>query len=780
MANFNKKSDFPIINTMTKSIKAKRIIVKGKVQGVGFRPFVYKKAIKNNLVGYVINDSKGVTILVQGKEYDLAKFEKELLKDPPPISQIVNIYAEDVPVDKNLTSFEIRESRGENSHEVLISPDIATCSMCEEELFDPKNKRFLFPFINCTNCGPRFTITRKIPYDRENTSMACFPMCEDCLKEYTDPLNRRFHAQPNCCGRCGPEICLLNKEERCVSQGTTSIEYAAIEIAEKKVVAIKGLGGFHICCRADDIDIIKKLRNLKKRPFKPFAIMASSLEDVEKIAHISEFEKTLLNGNIRPIVLLHKKKNALPKEIAPDTRYIGVMLPYTPIHHILFYFYKKYKKGLPYLIMTSGNKASQPICTGNREAISALKDFVDYFLIHNRDILIRCDDSVISTRGKNKILFYRRARGYVPSPVFLKNKLPPSLGVGAELKNTICLIDKDRAFVSQYIGDLKNLETYNFFIDTVSHFKDILKIRPKAIGTDMHPDYMSTRYAEEHNLPLIKVQHHHAHILSVIAENKIEEDVIGISLDGAGLGDDRTIWGGEIFIVFKNLSYKRVGHLFPVKLPGGESAIKNIWKMGLSYLYEARVTDIDKYLLNIDTKSKKIVMDMIDKNINCQITTSCGRLFDAVSAILGLKTSITYEGEGAIALENIQDGSLNISYNIPVIHKDDLYILDTITLIKDIIDDKNKGVSASIISRKFHVGICNGLGNLVYKVSKKSGIKKVALSGGVFQNKTISTYLQKILKEKGLYPIFNRELPPNDENISLGQAYFVSYKLRGL
>jgi len=763
-----------------KHIIAKKITVKGKVQGVGFRPFVFRCAIKYNLVGHVINDSRGVEILVQGKKEDIEQFEIELKKNPPPIAEIISITSVHTTLENKLKNFSIKESQSSKSHDVLISPDIATCSDCLRELFDPQDKRYLFPFINCTNCGPRFTITKKIPYDRENTSMSCFVMCNECLMEYTDPLNRRFHAQPNCCPKCGPRVYLLSNEGKVVSECTYAIEYAAREIVEGNIIALKGLGGYHICCAADETKTITRLRRIKNRPFKPFALMAQCIEDIKDIVEISHEEKAILQGRLRPIVLLKEKQKILPKEIAPDSNYIGIMLPYTPLHHILFYFYKKYlpENRLPILIMTSGNKASQPIAIKNREAIKNLSEFVSYFLIHNRDILIRCDDSVVKVLQNKRLMFFRRARGFVPSPVFVKQKLPCVMGVGAELKNTICIIKHDQAFVSQYIGDLKNLETYNFFLETIAHFKDILKVTPMAIGADMHPDYLSTRYAEEQKkLPVIRVQHHHAHILSVMAENKIHEDIIGIALDGSGLGLDNTIWGGEILIVKKDLSFQRVGHLYPIKLPGREIAIKEIWRIALSFLFEAKITNIDEFLPSVPFKKKELVFDMLKKDINCITTTSCGRLFDAISSLIGVKNIVTYEGEGAIALEKVQDLMCDKAYDIPIKIKNKIYILDTISLIHQIVKDLVRGESPNIISRKFHLALCNALTEIAKKIARKTGIKKVALSGGVFQNQTIINSLLKQLSSIGLTPIFHKFLSPNDECISLGQAYFAANKL---
>ncbi len=760
---------------------AKKIIIKGKVQGVGFRPFVYKLAIKYNIKGYVLNDSRGVEIFAQGTPKDINAFETQLRKKPPPISKIISIKSKITSPDQALKGFLIKQSKGSISHEVLISPDIATCPDCLRELFDPEDRRYLFPFINCTNCGPRFTITSSIPYDRKNTSMSCFSMCDNCYREYTNPLDRRFHAQPNCCPECGPKLHLLNNAEKLIAQGTNAIDYAARELADGNIIALKGLGGFHICCAADNEQVVKRLRELKHRPYKPFALMADSIKDIEEIAYVSKEEKEILKGEIRPIVLLRARPNVLPKSIAPDTSDYGIMLPYTPIHHLLFYFYKKYipQDKFPILVMTSGNRSGNPICIGNREAISNLKEFVSYFLIHNRDILIRCDDSVVRVLGKKGFLFYRRARGFVPSPVFLKHKFPTVMGVGAELKNTVCFIKNDQAFVSQYIGDLKNLDTYNFFLNTIDHYIDILKIAPKAIGADMHPDYLSTRYAKEQDkLPVIRVQHHHSHILSVMAENQIDEEVIGIALDGSGLGPDNTIWGGEILLINKDLSFQRTGYLSPIRLPGGEIAIKEIWRIGLSFLYSIGEDNIERFLTKVPIRKKELIYDMLKKDINCIITTSCGRLFDAVCSLIGLRSSITYEGEGAIVLESIQDKGCDIAYEIPIKNKEDKYIINTQYLIKEIIKDLIKNIPPSIISRKFHLGLCEALAETVKNISKDTGIKKIALSGGVFQNQTILGQMIHKLTSIGLTPIFHRSISPNDESISLGQAYFVANKIK--
>ncbi len=757
-----------------------RFLVQGQVQGVGFRPFVFNKAGKYGLRGYVRNHYRGVEIVVCGEEASVVAFGRDIEENAPPLARIVAIEREELSEGEEFSCFDIRESERGCGHGVLISPDIATCSDCLKELFDPSDRRFLFPFINCTNCGPRFTITRSIPYDRDQTSMACFDMCQRCTEEYESPLDRRFHAQPNCCPLCGPRLWLQNIQGEVLSRGRRALEETALALLKGEIVAIKGLGGFHISCCADKAETIEELRRRKMRPSKPFALMAASIEDLHGIVRISRQDRELLEGHIRPIVLMERVSLCpLPPNIAPDTTQLGVMLPYTPLHHVLFYFLKQYisPSRIPLLIMTSGNRASEPICRGNREALDRLRGLVSLFLFHDRDILIRCDDSVVRTYGGGKILYYRRARGFVPSPVFLKKRLPCALGVGAELKNTICLIKEDHAFVSQYIGDLKNLETYEYFLETIEHYKKILDVSPRAIGADLHPDYLSTRFAlEQDSMKIIQVQHHHAHILSVIAEKGETKQVIGVALDGAGLGDDGQIWGGEVLLITEDLEYERMAHLYPVRLPGGDRAVEEIWRMAISYLWEAE-EEVDMFLPEIGPDRKHLVLQIIKSGINSPLTTSCGRLFDAIAALTGIKTRVTYEGEGAIALENIQDFSIDRPYKIPLLGNSVPYVLDTRQLIKDIVLDIKKGKDTGYISRRFHLGLCLGFKEVICRLSRDTGIKKVALGGGVFQNKTLIALFTREMEKEGLELLVPSLFSPNDEAISLGQAYFVAHSL---
>ncbi len=755
-----------------------RFVVRGQVQGVGFRPFVFRLAKGFGLTGYVKNHYEGVEIVVEGEGEAVEDFACALSTKYPPMARIIGIEREEIVGKDVFEGFTIERSEIGERHEVLISPDIATCTDCLKELFDPGDRRFLFPFINCTNCGPRFTITRSIPYDRGVTSMACFEMCGECREEYEDPLDRRFHAQPNCCHLCGPEVWLQDRKGRVIDRGVKAIEYAASYLSQGKILAIKGLGGFHISCCADSEEVIALLRRLKMRPSKPLAIMAACIEDLRGLVSFSDEEKGHLEGHIRPIVLLKRAPSSpLPSNIAPDTDEIGVMLPYTPLHHVLFYFLKKYlpPHRLPLLIMTSGNRASEPICIGNREAVERLEGLVSFFLLHNRDILIRCDDSVVRVK-KGRLFFYRRARGFVPSPISLSKRFPCVLAVGAELKNTICLIKGAHAFVSQYIGDLKNLNTYEYFQETIQHYQKILKVSPRAICADMHPDYLSTRFAMEQGKEVIRVQHHHAHILATMADRGIEAPVIGLALDGVGLGTDGTVWGGEVLFVEKDLSFKRLAHLYPVRMPGGDVASVEIWRMALSYLLEIG-GDVDKFIHEVQPRRGDVILEMVRKGVNSPITTSCGRLFDAVSSLLGIKRVVTYEGEGAVALEHIQDRGVDSSYPMGICAQSGGYVMDSREIVAAVVEDIGKGEKPSVISRRFHLGLAASLAQTAYLISRDVGIKKVVGGGGVFQNMALVEALEREMTKRGMELVLPSHLSPNDESISLGQAYLGVHRL---
>jgi hydrogenase maturation protein HypF len=760
-----------------------RLIITGQVQGVGFRPFIFCLAEQFQLTGFVLNAPQGVIIEIQGPVSALRDFETGLPAQLPPLARIVTCEREEIPIIGNERTFLIRKSTQGKGHHVLISPDVATCADCIRDIFNPQNRRYLYPFTNCTNCGPRYTITRSIPYDRDKTSMACFPLCAACHQEYTDPRNRRFHAQPNACGTCGPKVWLTDSQGKEICTRDQALLETARQLYSGKILAIKGLGGFHLACDATSEPAVSLLKKRKHRWGKPLAIMVPDLETVKKICQVSPADEILLTGHIRPIVLLRKKSGTqLCALLSPDTDFLGVMLPYTPLHHVLLHHFTQLCREvqLPALVMTSGNLSSEPICLGNREALKRLSDIADFFLLHNRDILIRCDDSVVRTTGENK-QFIRRARGYTPGPIFLAQTGPCVLGVGPELKNTLCLTKGNQAFVSQHIGDMENLETYSFFQEIATHLQNILQVTPKAIVRDLHPDYLSTRFAQEWaqtipDVPIITLQHHFAHIHAVLAENQYIGKALGLALDGTGLGDDRTLWGGELLWVNnETLEHRRLGRLCHIPLPGGEKAIKEPWRIARSMLAGIGINKPAERpwpWLAAFSREDAFVSQMLEKNINCPLSSSCGRLFDGVAGLLGLKLTIAYEGQAAIVLEDIQDMDVHTGYHCPIKKEADLLILDTDALFTQIYKDWNQGTANSIISRKFHLGLMHGLTAWATLAATATGCTTIGLSGGVMQNNTLTMELPPLLRAQGLTPLVHTHVSPNDGCISLGQAVY--------
>jgi len=630
----------------------KNIIIKGIVQGVGFRPFIHKLVQNYNLSGWVLNSNQGVEIEVEGKTEEIDSFVSNIKKKLPPLARIEKIEVNQLPLI-GYKEFSIKKSivKEENSF-VLVSPDISICEDCLQELFDTHNRRFRYPFINCTNCGPRFSIIKDIPYDRKKTTMNNFKMCSLCQGEYENIENRRYHAQPNACADCGPQVSLYQNKIKL--EGIDPIEKAVKLLKEGKIGAIKGLGGFHLACDATNNKAVARLRRLKNREAKPFAIMSFNLEKIMQYCKLGEKEKEWLVNRARPIVLLQKKVDSLISPLAaPRNNYLGVMLPYTPLHYLLL------KDNFTALIMTSGNNTDQPIIGDNLEALEKLDGIVDFFLSYNRDIFNRCDDSVIKIINDNKV-FFRKSRGFVPHPIILDFKLKEVLALGGELKNTISFSKENYIFLSQYLGDLKSVETLEFFKESIKSFKKMFRANPEIIACDLHPDYLSTQYAEEikvkEGLKVVKIQHHHAHIVSCMAENNVKEKVIGVAYDGTGYGDDGNIWGGE-FLLCDLKKYSRVGHLKYFPLPGGDKAIVEPWRMAYSYLYsiyggpKAKTLDID-FNRRMDYDKLSIIEKMIDKNINSPLTSSCGRLFDAASSLIGIRDEISYEGQAAMELES--------------------------------------------------------------------------------------------------------------------------------
>ena len=879
----------------------KAIEVTGIVQGVGFRPYVFRLASERRLAGYITNTSAGVSIEVEGPVEAVEDFVSRLPAEAPRLARVTQVAAHDIPARED-GEFRILPSRPGEDRRVLISPDVAICDDCLRELFDPSDRRFHYPFINCTNCGPRYTIVRDIPYDRARTSMAVFPMCADCQREYDDPLDRRFHAQPNACWKCGPQVDLWDAEGAPLlnDEGTEGwsgpegaltypIAEAAARLQAGYVVAVKGLGGFHLAVDATNAAAVNRLREGKRRVEKPFAIMAPSIDAVQNLCWLDDAARALLESPERPIVLLRKKGSSpIAELVAPFNLEYGVFLPYTPLHYLLFEAGR-----FQALVMTSGNISEEPIAIDNAEAVARLHGIADFFLVHNRDILLRCDDSVarvgraavplsgwllsnhesglsksrarsdgfptqadgsggsaaptcgkalafremspplspsaqagrlslpacaegkvqdalrserqslsasqaaepqvvvngiernLDKRGHTQtIQLLRRSRGYVPVPVFLSRDLPPILAVGGELKNTVCLTKGQHAFLSQHVGDLENLESYRFFESTISSFKRILEIEPQLLAYDLHPDYFSTRWAlGQTGLQRVGVQHHHAHIASCMAENHLDGKVIGIALDGTGYGTDGAVWGGEVLLA-TYADFERVAHLDYVPMPGGAAAIIEPWRMAVSYLHKRfgdTLWDLEiPFMRDLDAgahgdpplrKQAEILIRMAERGVNSPLTSSCGRLFDAVSALAGIRQRVNYEAQAAIELEAAISGE-NEGAGYPFDLRADRggWIIDTAPLFTALVDDLKRGLPAGVISRRFHEGFVDVLARAVELIHVRTGVIDVCLSGGSFQNVFLLENLTRKLELEGLKVFTHSEVPCGDGGLSLGQA----------
>jgi hydrogenase maturation protein HypF len=760
-------------------IKRSRGTIKGIVQGVGFRPFVYQLAHRYQLCGHVINTPEGVDLEVEGDHEDIERFFQSILSEGPPLAHISSMERAELQ-PKNDKVFEIRESRADQERSALISPDASICPDCLRELKDPRDRRFRYPFINCTNCGPRYTIIMDIPYDRAMTTMKEFKMCEACRGEYEDPINRRFHAQPNACWDCGPGVYLHDRGGLPVACDTP-IEETINLLKSGSILAIKGLGGFHLAVDAGNHKAVVRLRKRKHREEKPFALMVRDLEAAKQIAYINEIEaKTLLSPQ-RPIVILKKRRfHGLSPQVAPRNRYFGIMLPYTPLHYLLM------DSPFKALVMTSGNISEEPINIDNEKAFENLKGIADYFLVHDREIYLRSDDSIIRmVDGVPRQI--RRSRGYVPVPVFLPEEmsgLPSVLAVGAELKNTICITKENRAFLSQHVGDMENLETLDFFRLTLSHMKSILEIRPKVMAHDLHPDYLSSKFSrEQEEIPTLPIQHHHAHIVSCLAENGVKGPVIGLAMDGTGFGSDGQIWGGEVLLADLS-SFQRTAHLDYVSLPGGDAAAKFPWRMALSYLHKTYGEGLFnlpiKFIRDLEREHAKIVLQMISKRVNSPFTSSCGRLFDAVSSLIGLRHKIAHEGQAAMELEMCQNLSEKGKYPWGIEEKKGHWILLTSDIIRSAVEDIKRGVSRGIISRRFHNTLIDMFTGICVRLREESGIDQVAMSGGSFQNVTLLTGLSRSLTSNGFTLFTQKVVPSNDGGLSLGQAVCAGVKYMGV
>ncbi len=875
----------------------KAIEVSGIVQGVGFRPYVYRLATERGLSGTITNTAAGVAIEIQGPQEAVEDFLVRLPVEAPPLARITAVAVRELACDHDL-GFRILESRAGEEHQVLISPDVALCADCFRELFDSTDRRYRYPFINCTNCGPRYTIVRDIPYDRARTSMAIFSMCAACQREYDDPENRRFHAQPNACWECGPRVELWNRNGERIEVGepfTASVHgkpiaEAAVHLQAGAVVAVKGLGGFHLAVDATNAAAVERLRERKRRVEKPFAVMAADLKLIEQFCEVDEVGHELLQRAERPIVLLPKKRpSPIVEAVAPFNRYLGVFLPYTPLHHLLFA-----EGGFQALVMTSGNLSEEPIAIDNQEAVKRLGELADFFLVHNRDILLRCDDSVVrpftarpdgigasvhfraglsavadehgeptgsdpikvgKPRSQRRSRQLRRSRGYVPVPVFLREELPPILAVGGELKNTICLTKGRHAFLSQHIGDLENLESYRFFEEVVGHMERILEISPRILAYDLHPGYFSTQWAlalsgaeglkpesgKHVGLERVGVQHHHAHIASCMAENHLDGRVIGLALDGTGYGTDGQIWGGEALLA-DYCDFERVAHFAYVPMPGGAAAIHEPWRMAVSYLAQhfgrAFLDFRIPFVQRLDRRRVEVVLRMLDGRVNSPLTSSCGRLFDAVAALAGIRQRVNYEAQAAIELEMAIDETVDsdgayplgleanpkIENRKPKIGSDSLpeasfefpdssfdsihhlggrlprglgstvrwlalseaegspgtghWTIDTRPMFEALVGDLKEGVPPGIISRRFHNGLVELFTRLALLLRKRTGLNRVCLSGGTFQNVYLLEHLTARLQADGFEVFTHAEVPAGDGGLSLGQALVAAHRLR--
>ena len=761
---------------MSEATKRIRYLFAGIVQGVGFRPFLYRVATKHRLGGYVCNTPKGVIAEVEGPAARIEKFSDELLKSFPPASVVSSIKNTNVAV-LGESDFRIVASEQEGKKEVLISPDIATCADCRREMKDTKDRRYRYPFINCTNCGPRLTIIRDVPYDRPNTSMACFALCPRCRSEYENPADRRFHAEPNACPVCGPKLWITDDEGRPLQDSPGDpVDKAAEFLLSGKILAIKGLGGFHLAVDASNEEAVRRLRSRKYREEKPLAIMVRDMNAASQIAKIGRVERELLLSPQRPIVLCRKRSDrVIAPCVAPGVPNQGIMLPYTPIHHLLM------EKDFTALVMTSANKVDEPICIENREALSRLKGIADFYVFHNRDILVRCDDSVSAVMGQNPVLL-RRSRGWAPKPVSLKRSYPDVLALGPHLKATLCILKGGLAYLSPHIGDLETPEARDFHRESLRLMERIAECRPDVIACDLHPAYWTTRLAEE--LPhteIIRVQHHHAHIVSAMAENGLSGEMIGLAMDGMGYGQDGTAWGGEV-LVADEVDFRRAGHIRPYPLPGAEKAVKEPWRVAASLLRESfgdtwhRVAE--KLPLGVKAGHFNVLENMMARGFNSPLTSSLGRVFDGVAAILGTRHTVSFEGQAAMELEALATSRSTRRYPFEITKNGDGTVLDLRPLVRAVAEDRIRGKDPAAITTVFHQTIIGAIAAMSAAVREQTGLGKAVLSGGCFQNRVLLEGAVHELERDGFEVYTHRSLPANDGCIALGQAVIAAARIQ--
>jgi hydrogenase maturation protein HypF len=768
-----------------------RVVIHGAVQGVGFRPFVYRLATGLQLTGWVLNSAQGVFIEVEGVKEKLKGFLQRLEREKPPRSFIQGLESSWLdPI--GYASFEIRHSEDSGAKTAFILPEIATCPDCLREIFDPQDRRYRYPFTNCTNCGPRFSIIETLPYDRPNTTMKKFVMCTECQAEYDNPMDRRFHAQPNACPQCGPHLELWDRQGTVTAVHDEALLQTVQAIRRGQIIAVKGLGGFHLIVDARNDEAVQALRRRKHREEKPFALMYPSLDLIKAHCEISACEERLLTSPEAPIVLVRKRPDAEASgsgdesvlssrihspapSVAPRNPYLGIMLPYTPLHHLLMA-----ELGFP-VVATSGNLSDEPICTDEHQAVKRLGGIADLFLVHNRPIARHVDDSIVRIIAGRELVL-RRARGYAPLPIHLDLSPSPSpqervkslLAVGAHLKNTVALSIESNVFISQHIGDLETAEAFGAFQQVINDFERLYEARPSVIVHDMHPEYLSTKYAQQRDLPAVSVQHHYAHVLSCMAENELNSPVLGVSWDGTGYGLDGTIWGGE-FLLATRETFKRVAHLRTFHLPGGEQAIKEPRRTALGVLYELygdalfamrELAPVSAF----SSQELEILRTMLQKKLNAPVTSSAGRLFDAVASVVGLRQSTRFEGQAAMELEFALDGiETDETYNLEIIERDPA-VLDWGPLVEAILNDVHSDVSISKISAWFH----NALVEAIVEVARCVKEEKVVLTGGCFQNKYLTERAISRLRDEGFRVYWHQRVPPNDGGIALGQIVMAS------
>ncbi len=746
-----------------------RVRVEGTVQGVGFRPFAYRLAHELGLGGFVRNDARGVALELEGPDASIRAFLTRLEREAPPLAVLERVQTEWVK-PQGAREFLILESAPGAGPDAPVTADTATCEDCLRELLDPADRRYRYPFINCTNCGPRFTIVRGVPYDRPLTTMSGFEMCPACRREYEDPGDRRFHAQPNACPVCGPQVSLLDASGSPLTIAEEALREATAALRSGAILAIKGLGGYHLACLAADELAVSALRGRKHREDKPFALMAPDLEGARALVELGRRDERIMAGRERPIVLARRRAGArVAGAVAPRSSDLGVMLPYSPLHHLLLSDVGET------LVMTSANVSDEPIAYRDDDALERLRGVADLFLIHDRPIATRTDDSVVRAMERRAPpLLIRRSRGYVPAVMPLA--LEPAralLACGAELKNTFCLAKGGRAWVSHHIGDLENYETLESFADGIEHFSDLFGVRPEIVAHDLHPEYLSTKYAlERAELEPVGVQHHHAHLAACLAEHGATGPAVGAIYDGTGYGTDGTIWGGELLVGGLE-SFERAGHLYPVRLPGGERAVREPWRMACAWLLAARGEDAlppDALAPEIAPDSWRAVRELARGGVASPVTTSMGRLFDAIAALCGVRQRVNYEGQAAAELEAMCDASERYAYALPLAREEGELVLDARATVDEATRDVDRGVPPGRVAARFHNAIATATATACLMLAEERDIGTVVLSGGSFQNRELLEAVAAALQHAGLRVLVPERLPPNDGGISYGQA----------